>query len=46
MLHYPEDPNVYGLKYQWLVGSEIMVVPVVGETFAANLRAEGLIPWE
>jgi len=100
MLHYPEDPNVYGLKYQWLVGSEIMVVPVVdeadndvnaylpagewvhvwtgdvyasepggrwhenvpapmgqpgvfykldspaGETFAANLRAQGLILWE
>jgi alpha-glucosidase len=100
LLHYPEDPNVYGLKYQWLIGSEIMVVPVVdegdhdvnaylpagdwvhvwtggvytsepdgrwhenvpapmgqpgvfykqgspvGETFAANLRAEGLIAWE
>jgi len=100
MLHYPEDPNVYGLKYQWLIGSEIMVVPVVdegdndvnaylpagewvhvwtgdvyasepngrwhenvpapmgqpgvfykqgspvGETFASNLRTEGLISWE
>jgi alpha-glucosidase len=100
LLHYPEDPDVYGLKYQWLVGSEIMVVPVVdegdsdvnaylpggewvhvwtgdiytsepdgrwhrnvaapmgqpgvfykrgspvGQTFAANLRAEGLISWE
>jgi len=59
MLHYPEDPNVYGLKYQWLVGPEIMVAPVVdegdndvnaclpaGETFEANLRAEGIISWE
>lgn len=98
LLHYPEDSNVYGLKYQWMLGSELMVVPVVdendddvraylpagewvhiwtgdvyggeavgdwydvesplgrpaafykagsaaGETFADNLRAEGLIEW-
>ena len=31
MLHYPEDPNVYGLKYQWLLGPDFMVVPVVDE---------------
>lgn len=31
MLHYPDDPNVYGLKYQWMLGSEFMVVPVVDE---------------
>jgi alpha-glucosidase len=100
MLHHAEDRNVYDLKYQWLLGSEIMVVPVVdegdndvnaylpagqwvhvwtgdiyssepegrwhanvpapmgqpgvfyklgspvGQTFVANLRAEGLISWE
>ena len=100
MLQYPDDPNVYGLEYQWLLGSEIMVAPVadkgvrqvrvylpggrwvhlwtgtvydsepagrwfedvpaplgepgvfykagsaVGEAFAANLRAEGIISWE
>jgi alpha-glucosidase len=100
LLHHPEDPNVYGLKYQWMLGPDIMVVPVVdegdndvnaylpvgdwvhvwtgdlyssrpsgrwhenvpapmgqpgvfyrqgslaGETFAANLRAEGLISWD
>jgi alpha-glucosidase len=100
MLQYPQDPNVYGLQYQWLLGSEIMVAPVadkgarqvrvylpggrwvhlwtgniydsepggrwfedvpaplgepgvfykagsvVGDTFAANLRAEGIITWE
>jgi len=31
MLHYPEDPNIYGLKYQWMIGSEFMVIPVVDE---------------
>jgi alpha-glucosidase len=31
MLHYPGDPNVYGLKYQWMVGRDFMVAPVVDE---------------
>lgn len=31
LLHYPGDPEVYGLKYQWLLGSEFMVAPVVDE---------------
>ena len=29
-LHYPEDPEVYGLEYQFMVGSEFMVAPVLG----------------
>jgi alpha-glucosidase len=29
MLHYPNDPNVYDLKYQWMLGTEFMMVPVV-----------------
>jgi len=28
-IHYPEDPNVYGLEYQFMVGSEFMVAPVL-----------------
>jgi alpha-glucosidase len=28
-VHYPEDPNVYGLEYQFMVGSELMVAPVL-----------------
>jgi sulfoquinovosidase len=28
-LHYPEDPEVLGLEYQFMVGSEFMVAPVV-----------------
>lgn len=29
MLHYPEDPEVYDLSYQWLLGREFMVAPVL-----------------
>ncbi|HET7479905.1 MAG TPA: alpha-glucosidase [Rubrobacteraceae bacterium] len=28
-LEYPEDPEVYGLEYQFMVGSEFMVAPVL-----------------
>jgi alpha-glucosidase len=29
-IHYPDDPNMYGLSYeQFMVGSEFMVVPVL-----------------
>jgi alpha-glucosidase len=28
-LHYPDDPNTYGLRFQFLLGSEVMVAPVV-----------------
>jgi alpha-glucosidase len=27
LIHYPEDPEVYGLEYQFMVGSEFMVAP-------------------
>ncbi len=28
-VHYPEDPEVYDLEYQFMVGSEFMVAPVL-----------------
>ena len=28
-IHYPGDPEVYGLDYQFMVGSEFMVAPVL-----------------
>lgn len=28
-LHYPKDPEVYGLEYQFMVGTEFMVAPVL-----------------
>lgn len=28
-LHYPDDSEVYGLRYQFMVGSEFMVAPVL-----------------
>jgi len=28
-LHYPNDPEVLGLNYQFMVGSELMVAPVL-----------------
>jgi alpha-glucosidase (family GH31 glycosyl hydrolase) len=28
-VHYPDDPEVYGLDYQFMVGSEFMVAPVL-----------------
>jgi alpha-glucosidase len=28
-IHYPDDPEVYGLDYQFMVGSEFMVAPVL-----------------
>ncbi len=28
-IHYPEDSEVYGLEYQFMVGSELMVAPVL-----------------
>jgi len=31
MLHYPDDPNVYDLDCQWMLGPDLMVAPVVEE---------------
>ena len=28
-LHYPDDPNTYGLRYQFLLGRDLMVAPVL-----------------
>ena len=28
-LHYPDDPNVKGLRYQFLLGPDLMVAPVL-----------------
>jgi alpha-glucosidase len=28
-INYPENPEVYGLEYQFMVGSEFMVAPVL-----------------
>lgn len=28
-IHYPDDPEVYGLEYQFMVGTEFMVAPVL-----------------
>jgi sulfoquinovosidase len=28
-LHYPHDRNVYGLRYQYLLGPDLMIAPVV-----------------
>lgn len=30
MLEFPDDPRVYDLRYQWMLGSEFMVAPVTG----------------
>jgi len=31
MLHYPDDPNMIDLKYQWMFGSELLVAPVTNK---------------
>ncbi len=31
LLHYPDDPAVYELEYQWMLGTEFMIAPVVDE---------------
>jgi len=28
-LHFPDDPNVHGLRYQFLLGADLMVAPVL-----------------
>jgi alpha-glucosidase len=28
-IHYPDDPEVYGLEYQFMVGPELLVAPVL-----------------
>ena len=28
-LHYPDDPNTHGLRYQFLLGRDVMVAPVL-----------------
>ena len=31
MLHYPQDPNVLNLEYQWMLGSDFIVDPVTNK---------------
>ncbi|KPA09323.1 Glycoside hydrolase, family 31 [Candidatus Magnetomorum sp. HK-1] len=31
MLHYPDDPNVLNLNYQWMLGSDFIVAPVTNK---------------
>ena len=28
-LHYPDDPNTFDLRYQFLLGADLMVAPVL-----------------
>lgn len=28
-LHYPQDKNTYGLKYQYMLGADVLVLPVI-----------------
>ncbi|HKH75677.1 MAG TPA: hypothetical protein VKA51_01845 [Rubrobacteraceae bacterium] len=28
-IHYPDDPEIHGIEYQFMVGSEFMVAPVL-----------------
>lgn len=30
-LHYPDDPNVYELRYQYMLGSDFLIAPVLDE---------------
>jgi alpha-glucosidase (family GH31 glycosyl hydrolase) len=42
-IHYPHDPEVYGLGYQFMVGAEFMVAPVLDpgeDTVRVYLPAE------
>jgi alpha-glucosidase len=41
MLHYPDDPKVYDIEYQWMLGTEFMVVPVVD---AGSQRVDAYLP--
>lgn len=45
-LHYPNDPNTFELKYQFMVGSDLLVLPVVrkGDTKVKGYLPEG--KWE
>jgi len=37
-LHYPDDPNVYDIKYQWMLGKDFLVAPVTNKyDFHVNL---------
>jgi sulfoquinovosidase len=31
ILHYPDDPAVYALEYQWMLGPDFMVAPVLDD---------------
>lgn len=31
VLHYPDDPNVYNLRYQFMLGSDFLVAPVLDQ---------------
>jgi len=45
-LHYPNDPNTFNLKYQFMVGPDLLVLPVVekGATKVKGYLPEG--KWE
>jgi alpha-glucosidase len=30
-LHYPDDPNTYALRYQFLLGPDLLVAPVLNK---------------
>ncbi|MDX1957179.1 MAG: alpha-glucosidase [Leptospiraceae bacterium] len=40
-LHYPEDPNTYNLKFQYLLGEDMLVLPVVKK---GENEVEGYFP--
>jgi alpha-glucosidase len=45
-LHYPDDPEVLNLKYQFMVGPELMVAPVLDpgtDTVKVYLPAGGWV---
>ncbi len=45
-LHYPNDPNTYNLKYQFMLGADILVIPALKQ---GQKKVEGYLPegkWE
>ncbi|MGV3491990.1 MAG: alpha-glucosidase [Devosia sp.] len=46
-LHYPNDPNTYGLRFQFLLGADLMVAPVLdkGATRVEVYFPEGDDTW-
>jgi sulfoquinovosidase len=45
-LHYPEDPNTFNLRHQFMLGADLLMLPVVKE---GDSSVEGYLPageWE